>query len=74
MAASLKSVFFLLAAGLLLIPLPLLGLSAWRGDFHVAARGRGWTPNSLMSSLNSVLYFLAAGLLLLPLPVLGLSA
>ena len=34
--SSSKSVFFLLVAGLLLFPLPVLGLSAWCGDFRVS--------------------------------------
>ena len=36
MLPSLKSFFYLFAAGLLLFPLPVLGLSAYRGDFHTA--------------------------------------
>ena len=56
MLSSLVS-FYLLAAGLLLLPL----LSAWRADFPIAVKGGSWTPNSLMSSSKSVFFLLAAG-------------
>ena len=56
--------------GLLLFPLPVLGLSAWRGDFRVAAGEGSWTPNSPMSSSKSVFFLLAAELHLFFLPVL----
>ena len=56
---SLGSFFYLFTAGLLLFPLLVLELSAWRGDFHIAVGGGSWTPNSPMLSSNS--FLLAAG-------------
>jgi hypothetical protein len=54
MLSSLKS-FYLLAAGFLLFPLPVLGLSAWYGDFHVVGGG-SWTPNSPSATMLKLPY------------------
>ena len=63
MPLSLKPVFFLLVAELVLL---LLGFSAQHGNFHAAVGKGSWTPMlPMLSSLKFVFFLLVVGLLLL---------